>query len=76
MASRCWGADLEGVALADWSPTPSDALVLGSEAHGLSPAVRAVLEGAVQIPGAPDRRGVESLNVSVAAGILVSRWMG
>ena len=71
-----WGADLEGVRVGDWAPSPTDALVLGSEAHGLSPTVRARLGGAVSIPGAAGRRGVESLNVAVAGGILVSRWLG
>ena len=76
-ASRSlWGADLEGVPLGEWRPSPSDALVVGSEAHGLSALVLERLEGAVQIPGAAGRRGVESLNAAVAAGILVSRWLG
>ncbi len=44
------------------------ALVLGNEEHGLSPAVARVVPELVAIPGT-DR--VESLNVSVAAGILM-----
>jgi TrmH family RNA methyltransferase len=56
-------------------------LVLGSEAHGLSPAVHARLDAAVRIPGASPAdgdaaRGTESLNVAVAAGILVYEWLG
>ncbi|MGB3543015.1 TrmH family RNA methyltransferase [Rubrivirga sp.] len=70
-----WGADLEGVPLNEWTPSSTDALVVGSEAHGLSANVRSRLEGAVQISGAPSRCGVESLNVAVASGILVARWL-
>jgi len=44
------------------------ALVLGNEEHGLSPAVARVVPELAAIPGT-DR--VESLNVSVAAGILM-----
>lgn len=44
------------------------ALVLGNEEHGLSLAVARVVAELVAIPGT-DR--VESLNVSVAAGILM-----
>lgn len=44
------------------------ALVLGNEEHGLSPAVARVVPELVAIPGT---NRVESLNVSVAAGILM-----
>jgi TrmH family RNA methyltransferase len=44
------------------------ALVLGSEAHGLPPAVAARLDGAVHIPmDGP----VESLNVAVAGAVVL-----
>ncbi len=46
----------------------SCALVLGSEAHGLDPAVAASLDGRVRIPMAGE---IESLNVAVAASILM-----
>jgi TrmH RNA methyltransferase len=44
------------------------ALVLGNEETGLSPAVRAVCDAVVAVPGSGR---VESLNVGVAAGILL-----
>ncbi|MCB9541735.1 MAG: RNA methyltransferase [Myxococcales bacterium] len=47
-------------------------LVLGNEATGLSPAVRKLCTATVRIPGAA---GVESLNVSVSAGILLAAAM-
>jgi TrmH RNA methyltransferase len=43
------------------------ALVLGNEEHGLDPATRALCEEIVTIPGS----GVQSLNVSAAAAILI-----
>lgn len=43
------------------------ALVVGSEAHGLAPEVRARLDGLVHIPM---REGAESLNAGVAGSIL------
>ena len=49
---------------------PSLALVVASEAHGLSAESRAVCETLVAIPMAPP---VESLNVAVSAGILMHR---
>lgn len=55
---------LEGEAL----PRPC-CLVLGSEDQGLTPAVRVACKRRVSIPGTG---AVESLNVSVAAGILLA----
>lgn len=73
-----WGADLGGTPLARWEPGPRTALVLGSEAHGLSHGVLDRLSGRVSIAGADRGRsaGVESLNVAVAAGVLMARWLG
>lgn len=42
-------------------------IVVGNEAHGISPAVRALCDGAVNIP----IRGAESLNAAVAAAIFL-----
>jgi TrmH family RNA methyltransferase len=44
------------------------ALVVGSEAHGLSPEGASSVQASVRIPMQP---GVESLNASIAAGILI-----
>lgn len=71
------GADLDGTLARDWAPPDPAALVMGSEAHGLSPEVARLLEARVSIRGRPaSRGGVESLNVSVAAGILLHWWRG
>lgn len=71
-----YGADLEGTAVHTWAPRTPSALVFGSEAHGLSAAVAQRLDERVAIGGAPTRAGTESLNVAVAAGILVYEWLG
>jgi len=47
---------------------PPAALVLGNEESGLSPAVRAACDALVAVPGSGN---IESLNVGVAAGILL-----
>ncbi|MEL6616615.1 MAG: RNA methyltransferase, partial [Bacteroidota bacterium] len=72
-----WGARAasgDSAPLAEWAPGAQSVLVMGSEAHGLSEASRQRLTGGVWIPGGDERRGVESLNVSVAAGILMHAW--
>ena len=71
-----YGADLEGIPARAWQPQLPSVLVLGSEAHGLAPDVRDLLSERVAIQGAESRRGAESLNVAVAAGILIDRWLG
>lgn len=48
------------------------ALVLGSEANGLSDEVRRAIARGVSIRGSGE---LESLNVSVAAGVLFAAWM-
>ncbi|MEX0601009.1 MAG: RNA methyltransferase [Rhodothermales bacterium] len=69
-----YGADMSGTAVEAWMPVVPSVLVLGSEAHGLSDGVeRAVVERIV-IPGRPRRGATESLNVAVAAGILMHAW--
>jgi len=71
-----YGADLHGTRASEWRPERPSALALGSEAHGLSPAVLDRLDMPVSIPGAAGRPSAESLNVAVAGGILVYEWIG
>jgi tRNA G18 (ribose-2'-O)-methylase SpoU len=67
----CWAADGGGLAVdavaATLAPGPV-VLVVGNEGAGLSPEVAAGVPNRVAIRMAP---GVESLNVAVAAGILL-----
>lgn len=63
-----WGADASGAALGS-GPAPSRlAVVMGNEGAGLKPSVRDLCGGFVAIPMVA---GAESLNVAVAAGILL-----
>jgi 23S rRNA (guanosine2251-2'-O)-methyltransferase len=57
----------EGTELSAFAPAKRTAIVLGSEEKGIRRLVRDRCDGAVRIPLAP---GTESLNVSVAAGII------
>ena len=65
-----FGADIEGSSThsLDVSDTKGWILVLGSEAHGISESSRDLVTTMVTIPGV---KGMESLNVSVAGGILL-----
>lgn len=70
------GADMDGTPAASWEPSTPHVLVLGSEAHGLSAGVRDVLTDRVALAGPAGLAGVpsrpvESLNVSVAGGVLL-----
>jgi len=72
------GADLGGQPVEGWKAGREGVLILGSEAHGISDGVRAHLDHHVSLhPKRPSEgRGVESLNVVVAGGILMQRWLG
>ncbi len=67
-AMPLWGAAADGVSLKEIAPPPRLALAVGNEGSGVSPAVRAAAE---QIVALPMSAGVESLNVAVAAGIIL-----
>lgn len=47
------------------------ALVLGNEGNGVSPLVQKLCDGVLSLPMAAGRGGVDSFNVSVAAGMLL-----
>ena len=66
-----WGAEAGGTPL-DRVELPDRLLLcLGAEAGGLRAKTRQALDGVVAIPIAPE---VESLNLSVAAGVLAWEW--
>ena len=65
---RILGADAAGVSAEEIDRAPRTALVLGNEGAGLSDAIRAALDAVVAVP---IRGDVDSLNVGVAAGILL-----
>ena len=66
-----YAADMAGELADRQNLTGPIALVLGSEGKGVSPLVRRLCDGLVRLPMSPHRAGVDSLNVSVAAGILM-----
>jgi tRNA G18 (ribose-2'-O)-methylase SpoU len=68
---RVFGADMEGAedALAFRFPRPA-VLVMGNEREGIGPRIRAQCDAIVAIRGSGT---VESLNVAVAAGVLVAQ---
>lgn len=63
-----WGADAGGEAVGTVTAPPRLALAVGNEGAGLSAEVRA---RAAKVVGLPMKAAVESLNVSVAAGIML-----
>jgi TrmH family RNA methyltransferase len=67
---RVWAAELrEGaVSVGQISILPSDVFVIGNEGHGISTSLSEECTGSVYIPIA---KGVESLNASVAASVLL-----
>lgn len=69
-----FAAHLDGEPVDAWRPERRAALILGSEAHGPSSEVLSLGTGRVRIPGRRSDGVTESLNVAVAAGILMFRW--
>lgn len=67
---RIVGADQNGRPTVGGSAGGPVCIVMGAENDGLSDAVRGILDDCVAIPGSG---AVESLNVAVAAGILLSQ---
>ena len=64
-------ADMDGQPLEKADLTGPVALVMGSEGKGVSPLVRKLCDGAVSLAMAGRGTGVDSFNVSVAAGIIL-----
>ena len=74
-SAEVFGLDMDGDALWSLEGAPSVGrkwcAIVGSESHGLSKAVRDACEQRLRIPGAG---GSESLNASMAGGIVLSDW--
>ena len=64
-------ADMDGVSLRKNNLTGPIALVLGSEGSGVSQLVKKLCDGVVRLDMAAPGTGVDSYNVSVAAGIIL-----
>ena len=63
-----WACGAEGTPMSIWRPAEPCLLLLGAEGAGLMPEAAEFADGTVTIPMSRD---VESLNVAVAAGILL-----
>ena len=68
-------ADMDGASLKKNNLTGPIALVLGSEGSGVSPLVKKLCDGVVSLDMAARGTGVDSYNVSVAAGIILYEIM-
>ena len=69
-------ASLDGKDFREFSSWPEkQVLVIGNEANGVSEAVTALADRLVRIPHSGRNTGVESLNASVSAAILMERMV-
>ncbi len=66
-AHPVWGADLEGENVHSFRFPETGWIVMGSEAHGISPEVASVLTGRITIPSYGN---AESLNAGMATAII------
>ncbi len=66
-----WGTDMKGLPFGKWKAPSQGLLVIGSEARGLSPALRKQIQNTISIPKAPSGRA-ESLNAAIATAILAA----
>jgi TrmH family RNA methyltransferase len=65
---EAWATGAEGTAVTDWRPAEPLLMLLGTEGGGLSAEAAGLAVGTVAIPL---ERDLDSLNVAVAAGILL-----
>jgi len=70
---RVAGAALQGQLLDTGKGLNVDAIIIGSESHGIRPELLEVCNELVRIPGG--EHGTESLNASIAASILLYQWL-
>ncbi len=64
-------ADLRGTSVYQFDFKQKLAIIIGSESHGIRPAMRSMVDEFVTIPGGGS---AESLNASVAATVFMSQW--
>lgn len=66
-----YAADMKGESVERLGEHQFGALIIGSEAHGISKELKAVSSTTIAIPGSGS---AESLNASIATGILLYAW--
>jgi TrmH family RNA methyltransferase len=64
-------ADLNGTSIYSFDFNQKLAIIIGSESHGVRPAMRSLVNEFVTIPG---KGPAESLNASAAAAVFMSQW--
>ena len=70
-----WGTALEGESIYQADLSGNGIILIGNEAHGLSPALRKKINRSLYIPSSPrDGSNPESLNAAVAAAIVCSEF--
>ena len=62
-------ADLDGISIYDYDIPQKSVIILGNEAHGISDEICKLIDCKITIP---KRGNIESLNVSMATGIILS----
>jgi TrmH family RNA methyltransferase len=65
-----FGAFLSGTSVYETSFTQNGIIIIGSESHGISDAVKELVSHQITIPSFSTGKGAESLNAGVAAGII------
>jgi TrmH family RNA methyltransferase len=73
VGGEVWASGAAGTPLAAWNTTQPCLILLGAEGPGLSDDAFEIADGTVTIPMS---REIESLNVAVAAGILLQHLRG
>jgi TrmH family RNA methyltransferase len=68
---RVWATGGHGVGVEQWSPSEPALLLLGAEGGGLGAVAAAAADDWVTVPV---ERGMDSLNIAVAAGILLHAY--
>ena len=70
-----YGAVMDGKNIYRQNPERKSILILGNESHGISPEIQEKINVRITIPPSDETRpGPESLNVSVACGIILSEF--
>lgn len=67
-------ADLGGSNVTVWSPAPRTVLVFGNEGSGISADVGVLADEVVTVFSSPNVTATESLNVAMAAAIMMHNW--
>lgn len=69
-----YGTSMEGTNVYHEKLATNCVIILGNEGKGLSAGIKRHVDQYISIPSAPGSTGIDSLNVSVAAGIFCSEY--